>query len=437
MSWCRKCGTELGWFNTGAAGDLCKTCQGEKDEERRHRHEVEIALEDQAAAARAAEGEIKDRRERAKKKEQAKEEREKKRQQLETVNAIIAFAETIAKELEAVPADRGVQLDTLAKLANFFPSTWEGWFLADSLIPHRAEIAYARHRASVVPLLEAVLEARAEFPTSPNRLLRTLATSFLLKDFDAIRSVQRDLPARLEPIRQLARDVVALIKEKEAAKRKLKSEWQELDWSRMTSFFSAMKGRTKAVVESEMTSLDEDIVKDKQVIAGLEEEAKRARRAFEMLRGDPAMRAILEAIDGEVALLEAIPTATTTATATKPKDEIGQPSFAALPEADGTAPEHVEVEPWEVARRWAARHRHVVYWLLVGVTFPIGLIVFVGVAATGQPPRGGLRLAVCVPAAGVLRAGNRADQETCGTTPPDRRQVAGEAGGWRVAASVH
>ncbi|MCY7300519.1 MAG: hypothetical protein LH616_15070, partial [Ilumatobacteraceae bacterium] len=297
------------------------------------------------------------------------------------VNGIIAAADTIDNETEAVPADRGVQLDFLAKLANLFPATWEVWLFADSLVPHRVEVAYARHRACVVPLLEAVLEARDEFPTSPDRLLRTLATSFLLKDFDAMRRAQRDLPARLEPIRQQAREVKERFHELEATKRKLQSELREVSNSRLSSFFSSMKGRTRDVIESELREIDEKISTEKQTFAQLEHDCPNTAKLFAISRGDPAVRAILEAIDGEGALLDAVPTAT----ATKPKDEIGQPSFAALPEADGTAPEHVEVEPWEVARRWAARHRHVVYWLLIGVTFPIGLIVFVGVAATGQP----------------------------------------------------
>lgn len=127
--------------------------------------------------------------------------------------------------------------------------------------------------------------------------------------------------------------------------------------------------------------MDSDIVKEKQVIARLEEEAKQAKHAFELSHGDPAMRSILEVIGGEVALLEAVPAVTDA----EPQIEIGQPSFAPLPEADGTGPEQVEVEPWEVARRWASRNQHVVFWLLVGLTFPLGLIAMLGVAASGEP----------------------------------------------------
>jgi hypothetical protein len=377
---CRKCGREL--HNTF---DLCPACRAEQerqeDHQKRQTHALEMAAVAQEQAAFEQMREIDDRSDRASKKEQEKEERDKKRHQLAAVNAIITAADTIVGQTEGVPADRGVQLDTLAKLANLFPSVWEGWHLADTLVPHRAEVAYARHRASVAPLLAAVLAARADFPISPDRLLRTLATSFLFKDFGVIRRVQRDLPSRLAPIRQRARDVVAVIKEKEAAIRKLKAEWQDLDWSRMTSLFSAMKGRTKAVVESEIGALDSDIVKEKQVIARLEDEAKQAKRAFELSHGDPAMRSILEAIGDEVALLEAVPTVTDA----EPQIEIGQPSFAPLPEADGAEPEQVEVEPWEVARRWASRHQHVVFWLLVGLTFPLGLIAMLGVAASGEP----------------------------------------------------
>jgi hypothetical protein len=366
MGWCRKCKTELGWFNTGKAGDLCKACQGEKDEERSHRLEVEEAMYAQASAARAAEAEIEDRRKLAKERAAI----EKKQQQIDIVHNIIAAADTIDDETEAVPADRGVQLDFLAKLANLFPATWDVWLFADSLVPHRVEVAYARHRACVVPLLEAVLEARDEFPTSPDRLLRTLATSFLLKDFDAMRRAQRDLPARLEPIRQHAREVKKRVHELEATQRKLQSELREVSNSRVSSFFSTMKGRTRDVIESELRVIDETISTEKQAFAQLEQDCPNTAKVFAISRGDPAMRAILEAIDGEAALLEAVPTATSTATSTKPKDEIGQPSFAPLPEAHDTAPEHVEVEPWEVARRWASRHRHVVDWLLIAVTFP-------------------------------------------------------------------
>lgn len=254
--------------------DLCPACRAEQkrleEDRKRQTHALEMAAVAQEQAAFEQMRVIDKRRDRASKKEQKKEEREKKRHQLAAVNAIITSADTIAGQTEVVPADRGVQLDTLAKLANLFPSAWEGWHLADTLVPHRAEVAYARHRASVAPLLAAVLAARADFPISPDRLLRTLATSFMFKDFGVIRRVQRDLPSRLAPIRQRARDVVAVIKEKEAAIRKLKAEWQELDWSRMTSLFSAMKGRTKAVIESEIGTLDADIVKEKQVIARLE-----------------------------------------------------------------------------------------------------------------------------------------------------------------------
>jgi hypothetical protein len=42
-------------------------------------------------------------------------------------------------------------------------------------------------------------------------------------------------------------------------------------------------------------------------------------------------------------------------------------------------------EPWEVARRWASRHQHVVFWLLVGLTFPLEVFCLVGVAASGTP----------------------------------------------------
>jgi hypothetical protein len=294
---------------------------------------------------------------------------------LEYVSRLIAAADSLLDELTAVPDDAGAKLDFIARLANFFPKSWEEWLVAEGVVPHRVEVAYARHRAMVIPLLEVVLADRAEFPTSPDRLLRTLATSFLLKDFDVIRRIQRDLPARLEPIRQQAREAMARIKEMQATKWKLEQERKEL------GIFSAMRGRTKAVIESEIEALDGDIVKEKQVVARLKEEAKQAKWAFELSRGDPAMRSILEAIGDEVALLEAAPTVTDA----EPQIESGQPSFAPLPEADGTEPDQVEVEPWEVARRWASRHRHVVYWLSVALTFPLGLIAMLGVAASGEP----------------------------------------------------
>jgi hypothetical protein len=52
-------------------------------------------------------------------------------------------------------------------------------------------------------------------------------------------------------------------------------------------------------------------------------------------------------------------------------------------------------EPWEIAWRWASRHPHVVSWLLVGLTFPLGPLCLVGVAASGTP----LTAVVAVPVA--------------------------------------
>ncbi len=42
-------------------------------------------------------------------------------------------------------------------------------------------------------------------------------------------------------------------------------------------------------------------------------------------------------------------------------------------------------EPWQIARLWAARHPHIVYWLLVGITFGVELFVSVGVAESESP----------------------------------------------------
>jgi len=292
MSWCRKCGTELGWFNTGAAGDLCKACQGEKDEERSHRFRVEMAAIESMSRERAWE-------EKVERDQKAFKDQEREEQRREYVTRTIAAADSLLDEMDAVPDDAGARLDFIARLAAFFPKSWEEWLVADGVVPHRVEVAYARHRAVVVPLLEAAVAARTEFPTSPDRLLRTLATSFLLKDFDAIRSVQRDLPTRLEPIRQRARDVAERIKALTAEKQAKNREISEKRNSFILGTFSALKGRTEVVIEAEIQELDEDILKEKQVIAGINEEAQRAKLTFECARGDSALRSILVTLDGK------------------------------------------------------------------------------------------------------------------------------------------
>lgn len=54
-----------------------------------------------------------------------------------------------------------------------------------------------------------------------------------------------------------------------------------------------------------------------------------------------------------------------------------------LDEEPGT--EQDEEELWQVAMRWASHHQHVVLWLLVGLTFPLGPLCLVGVAACETP----------------------------------------------------
>ena len=50
-----------------------------------------------------------------------------------------------------------------------------------------------------------------------------------------------------------------------------------------------------------------------------------------------------------------------------------------------TDEEPEDEEPWQIALLLAARHRHIVYWLLVGITFAVELFVSVGVAESGSP----------------------------------------------------
>lgn len=42
-------------------------------------------------------------------------------------------------------------------------------------------------------------------------------------------------------------------------------------------------------------------------------------------------------------------------------------------------------ENWQISRKWAARHQHVVFWLLVAVTFAVELFCLAGVAESGMP----------------------------------------------------
>jgi hypothetical protein len=106
--------------------------------------------------------------------------------------------------------------------------------------------------------------------------------------------------------------IKALTAEKQAKKREISEKRNSF----ILGTFSALKGRTEVVIEAEIQELDEDILKEKQVIAGLEEEAKQAKLAFEMSRGDPAVRSILSTLDGktetpdEFLLLEGTPPAT-------------------------------------------------------------------------------------------------------------------------------
>jgi hypothetical protein len=75
---------------------------------------------------------------------------------------------------------------------------------------------------------------------------------------------------------------------------------------------------------------------------------------------------------------------TTAEVVSAPGSSSPQP-LAPVPESDLQPDEREEVEPWEVARRWASRNQHVVFWLSVGLTFPLGLIAMLGVAASGEP----------------------------------------------------
>lgn len=42
-------------------------------------------------------------------------------------------------------------------------------------------------------------------------------------------------------------------------------------------------------------------------------------------------------------------------------------------------------EPWQIAWLWAARYAHIVFWLLVGITFAVELFVSVEVAESESP----------------------------------------------------
>lgn len=79
------------------------------------------------------------------------------------------------------------------------------------------------------------------------------------------------------------------------------------------------------------------------------------------------------------------PTLPVTGTDSTPPVASSHTPLAPLLEPDPQLDEREEEEPWQVARRLASRHQHVVLWLLVGLTFPVGLICLVGVAASGTP----------------------------------------------------
>ena len=376
---CRKCGRAL--HNTF---DLCPACRAELERLEDDRKRQTRAAEEAARVQRDAAFEKAVWDEQVGRDRKAFAEQERDEQRREYVSRLIAAADSMKAEAEAVPDDAGARLAFLAKLAAFFPKSWEEWLVADGVVPHRVDVAYAQHRAVVVPLLEAAVVTRLESPASPDRLLRALATSFLLKDFDAIRRVQRDLPDRLEPTRQRARDVVERIKALTAQQQVKRREIADMKDSFLRGTFSALKGRTEAVIEDEILALDADIAREKQVIAGLEGEAKRAKAVFELSRGDLAVRSILEAVNGGVELLEATPSAGDPVP-NHPSVSAADLTLAPLPEPDAPPAEFGDEELWQVARRWASRHQHVVFWLLVGLTFPLELLCLVGVAASGSP----------------------------------------------------